>query len=344
MGRTARTKARVDWVDYAKGFCIIMVVMMHSTLGVEKAAGAEGWMTYIVAFAKPFRMPDFFMISGLFLAQVIDRDWRTYGDRKIVHFGYFYVLWLVIQFAFKAPGMIADEGVLGAMREFLLAFIDPFGTLWFIFLLPVFFAVTKLLRGVPVWLVWLAAAALETLPIQTGWVIPDEFAARFVYFYSGYIFAPLIFRFAARVIDRPVEAAAGLALWAILEGVAVFGGISEMPFVSLALGMLGAAAVIAFSALLSKSHRLGWLRYCGQNSIVIYLAFFLPMAATRTLLLKTGIIPDLGTVSLIVTTVAVVTPILFFWLVRGTRFRFLFERPAWARLDRSPAPSLAAAE
>ena len=26
---------RVDWVDYAKGICIVMVVMMHSTLGVE---------------------------------------------------------------------------------------------------------------------------------------------------------------------------------------------------------------------------------------------------------------------------------------------------------------------
>ena len=35
---------RVDWVDYAKGFCIVMVVMMHSTLGVEQAAGHEGWM------------------------------------------------------------------------------------------------------------------------------------------------------------------------------------------------------------------------------------------------------------------------------------------------------------
>ena len=32
--------ARVDWVDYAKGFCIVMVVMMHSTLGVELAADA----------------------------------------------------------------------------------------------------------------------------------------------------------------------------------------------------------------------------------------------------------------------------------------------------------------
>jgi uncharacterized membrane protein YcfT len=33
--------ARVDWVDYAKGICIILVVMMHSTLGVEKAAGEQ---------------------------------------------------------------------------------------------------------------------------------------------------------------------------------------------------------------------------------------------------------------------------------------------------------------
>lgn len=51
---------RVDWVDVAKGFCIILVVMMHSTLGVEKAAGETGWMGLVVSFAQPFRMPDFF--------------------------------------------------------------------------------------------------------------------------------------------------------------------------------------------------------------------------------------------------------------------------------------------
>ncbi len=69
--------ARVDWVDYAKGICIVMVVMMHSVLGVEQAAGQTGFMHALVAFAKPFRMPDFFLISGLFLSVVIDRDWRT---------------------------------------------------------------------------------------------------------------------------------------------------------------------------------------------------------------------------------------------------------------------------
>ncbi len=83
---------------------------MHSTLGVEQAAGREGWMHAAVAFARPFRMPDFFLISGLFLARVIDRDWRDYLDKKVVHFAYFYVLWVTIQFAFKAPMFAADMG------------------------------------------------------------------------------------------------------------------------------------------------------------------------------------------------------------------------------------------
>ena len=94
-GAPARS-GRVDWVDYAKGICIIMVVMMHSVLGVELAAGETGFMHFFVTFAKPFRMPDFFLISGLFLPLVIDRDWRTYLDRKVVHFAYFYVLWVTI--------------------------------------------------------------------------------------------------------------------------------------------------------------------------------------------------------------------------------------------------------
>ena len=74
----AALSGRVGWVDFAKGFCIIFVVMMHSTLGVEAAAGSHGWMHHLVQFAKPFRMPDFFLISGLFLALVIDRPWLRY--------------------------------------------------------------------------------------------------------------------------------------------------------------------------------------------------------------------------------------------------------------------------
>src|SRR3569833_325861 len=148
MERTnVQQTGRGDWVDYAKGFCIIMVVMMHSTLGVELAANAKGWMHYAVEFARPFRMPDFFLISGLFLARVIDRDWRTYLDKKVVHFAYFYALWVTIQFAFKAPMFARQEGWAHVGRDYLEAFIEPFGTLWFIYLLPIFFVVIKLPRN-----------------------------------------------------------------------------------------------------------------------------------------------------------------------------------------------------
>jgi uncharacterized membrane protein YcfT len=334
---------RVAFVDYAKGFCIIMVVMMHSTLGVEKAAGAEGWMHSLVEFARPFRMPDFFLISGLFLARVIDRDWRTYLDRKVVHFAYFYLLWLTIQFAFKAPAIAGEEGLPAVAAAWLVALVEPFGTIWFIYVLPIFFVVAKATRGLPWAAIWIAGAVLEALPIHTGWILVDEFAARFVYFYTGYIFAPQVFRLADAVIARGWLAGGFLLAWALVNGLAVFAGLADLPGVSLALGLVGAAAVVSISALLSKSGLMAPIRYCGLNSIVIYLAFFLPMAASRTVLLKLGIIDDIGTISLLVTASGVVFPLILFRIVRATPFRFLFERPLWARLG-PPRTALVPAE
>jgi uncharacterized membrane protein YcfT len=335
---------RVDWADYAKGFCIIMVVMMHSTLGVGEAVGREGFMHLLVAFAKPFRMPDFFMISGLFLSRVIDRDWRTYLDRKVVHFAYFYVLWVTIQFAIKAPVFAAAHGWPYVIEQYALAFIEPFGTLWFIYLLPIFFVVTKATRNLPSAAVWCAAAGLQIATIRTGWTTIDEFTDRFVYFYTGYLLAPQIFTFAALVQARSRRAATGLLDWALVNGGLVCAGVAGWPVISLALGLAGATAVIAVSALMARAHVFGWVRYCGEHSIVIYLAFFLPMAATRTLLLKTGLVSDVGVMSLIVTTAGVVGALAMWWAVRGTALKFLFERPdAFWIAPRQPAAIPAAA-
>src|SRR4051794_4384131 len=299
------TPARIDWVDTAKGICIVMVVMMHSVLGVEAAAGQPGFMHALVAFAKPFRMPDFFLISGLFLSVVIDRDWRTFLDRKVVHFAYFYVLWVTIQFGFKAPSFAAESSWSHVGALYLESFIEPFGTLWFIYLLPVFFVVTRVLRRAPPLAVWAAAAALEMLHVATGWTVIDEFCARFVYFYSGYLFAAHVFALSDRARARPVLALAGLALWALINGGLVELGVSEWPLLSLALGLAGACAIIVTGTLLARLQWLNFLRYCGEHSIVIYLAFFLPMAATRTLLLHAALIPDVGIVSLMVTVAGV---------------------------------------
>ncbi len=174
----AMSNGRVDWVDAAKGICIIMVVMMHTTLGLEEVSGQQGWMHAVVAFSQPFRIPDFFLISGLFLAATIDRPWKLYLDRKVLHFVYFYVLWVVIQFAFKGTfAVMGGESVQQIVNNLVFTIVQPFGTLWFIYLLPVFFVVTKLCRAVP-WALLGTAAILEILPTDTTALI-DSMAASF---------------------------------------------------------------------------------------------------------------------------------------------------------------------
>src|SRR5262249_60210027 len=96
--------------------------------------------------------------------------------------------------------------------------------------------------GFPPAAIWLVGAALELarvgFALSTGWTVIDEFAARFVYFYTGYLLAPRIFALAARVQARPAIAGLALAGWALLDGFAVFGGWSKLPVGSLGLGLV----------------------------------------------------------------------------------------------------------
>src|SRR3569833_2379392 len=342
---TSATGHRVDWVDYAKGICIVMVVMMHSVLGVEAAAGQTGFMHAVVAIAPPFRPPARPPPSGLLLGVVIDRDWRTFLDRKVVHFAYFYLLWVTIQFGFKAPAFAAESGWQHAGYLYLESFIEPFGTLWFIYLLPIFFVVIKLTRKLPSPVILGIAVVLEAAHIATGWTVIDEFCARFVYIYIGYLFANHVFALSDVAREHPWAAIAGLTAWALINAGLVASGVSEWPVISLALGLAGACAIITMGTLLARAHLLNGIRFCGEHSIVIYLAFFLPMAATRTLLLKTGIIPDIGTVSLIVTIAGVLGALLIWRAALAVHANFLFERPdAFWIAPRKRRTSLQAAE
>ena len=330
--------SRIDWVDYAKGICLILVVMMHSTLGVEKAAAAVSWLHPFIEWARPFRMPDFFLISGLFLSSRINQPWREYLDSKVLHFIYFYVLWLFIQTVFKACLTCGMEGAVDAAKVFFEGFAEPFGTLWFIYLLPIFFVLTKALHHVPPFIVFLAGAILLSLRIDTGWLMIDEFASRFVYFYLGFWLAKPIFAFAAQVNARSIPVIlAGLVIWGITNALMVQAGLSLLPGFNLLLGVIGACAVISTGVLLSKFKLAEALRYCGQNSIVIYLAFFLFMATSRTVLLRLFPQFDIGWVSLAVTACGVVGPVILFWFTRGTILNFLFTRPNWAKLEKTGA-------
>lgn len=332
-------KVRIEWVDYAKGICIFFVVMMHVNDVVQERAGTSGWLEDVVTFARPFRMPDFFLIAGLFLSSAMRRPWRSYLDSKVVHFMYFYVLWMTLQFVvFTLQFEIRHHT---SPPEIVLLYfkrwIDPVGPLWFIHMLPVFFLVTRLLRWVPAPLIWLGAAALHSLHPSTGWKVPDEFSTRYVYFFSGYILAPYVFQIASWAHARIWAALGYLACWGVGNALVVMAGWSTLPFVSLGLGYAGALAVITAAVMFSKISWTTPLRYLGQNSIVVYLGdFWVAFVMVRVL---EKAIPDIGARGLISTVLTVIGTIVLWRVTLRTPARFLYERPRWLRLRSDAAPS-----
>lgn len=331
------TNERIDWVDYAKGICIILVVMMHAVNRVEGQIGAEGFLGPIVHFAQPFRMPDFFLISGLFLSRSLNGPLTEYIDRKFIHFVYFYVLWHTIQLAvFDLPLLMSSPDSFLSM--WLFGFVEPSGTLWFVHMLLIFYAVTRLLRQVPVMVVFAGAVALQSAYqlgwIDTGWSVLDRFANRYVYFFAGYAFAPAVFAFASRAASSVPLALAGLFTWALINQLGVDRGLQTGFGTSLVLGAMGATAVCTISALLVRFDWAKVLRYCGRHSIVIYLVFPIPLAIMLKLIAIGSVSDDLsGPASLVTLAACIAAPLALHRILRPTPLRALFERPQWARLQ-----------
>lgn len=332
MALPTTDRTRIDWLDHARGICIILVVMLYATELVGDRAGREGWLHAVAHFAKPFRMPDFFVLSGLLFPLAIGRDWRTFLDRKVVHFAYFYILWLTILVGFRAL-----SGGKDSIAYYAMGLWQPYSLLWFIYMLPVFYVVTRATRGLPPWLVWCAAAVLQSIPFETEVKVLEKFVRYFVFFYSGYLFSTHFTRFAGWVAGHRGAALAGLAAWAAVNGALVFGGLATLPGVSLALALAGAAAVIAVAVLAARIPAAGFLGYCGALSIVIYLGFFIPMTLVRKALAVSGLVGDVGLTSAIATVAGIAGALALHRVVRGTRLAFLFERPRWAHMsERKP--------
>jgi uncharacterized membrane protein YcfT len=225
--------------------------------------------------------------------------------------------------------------VLEIAGRYLMRWIEPSGALWFIHILPVFFVVTRLLRPVPPWLVWLAAAALHNLQIESEWHVIREGASRYVFFYSGYVLAPHIFRIAALAYEREVAALGYLACWGVGNALVIGAGWSQLPFVSLGLGYAGALAVIITAVMLSKLPWARPLQYCGQNSIVVYLAdWAVSLVVVRAL---APLIGDIGTLGLVATVVTMAGTLALWRVALRTPARFMYVRPRWLTLEREGA-------
>jgi len=328
---TSNGKPRVDWIDAAKGLTIMLVVMKHVTYGTAVSLGHMPYIFNILSeWTIPFRMPLFFLVAGLFAKKALFAPTRQFMDSKILHFGYFYLLWSLIQIGLKI--ILPHEGNwLVTYKDLLLIPLEPFGLLWFIYALAVYFTIMRFARDVRPAIMIFFALAMYFTRLDTGWTMPDEFARRFIFFVSGVYAAPYVFSLASWTMAQVTRGfLLGVAALAAV-GLIVYTGAIDYRAVELAAGYIGAFGTIMLVALLAKAGYAKPLTFVGARSLYIFLAFFLPMAATRVGMIKLGF-ENGDLITLVALIMAIGSPILAYEITKNTFLDFAFKRPNMFRL------------
>ncbi len=89
----------MQWIDYLKGITIILVVYYHSLLGIKRSiGGVPAFLDNANLTFLSFRMPLFFLLSGIFISKSLER--KTPGkllSSKFEMLIYPYLVWSVMQ-------------------------------------------------------------------------------------------------------------------------------------------------------------------------------------------------------------------------------------------------------
>jgi peptidoglycan/LPS O-acetylase OafA/YrhL len=191
----------------------------------------------------------------------------------------------------------------------------------------------RLARSVPPVFVYGVALALFFIRPHTGWMIPDEFAHRFVFFVSGVYLAQHVFTLATWA-DNHMRPALALSLtYFACIAFFVWNGMIENRLVEVVASYTGAAATIMVISLLSARGFTKPLAYVGSRSLVIYLAFFIPMALSRVILIKLGF-ENADLVTALVYVTAVAGSLIAYTIALKTPLRFFYVRPSFLHLKK----------
>lgn len=170
-GHRAAATDRIAWVDFARGLCVLAVVLTHvATYHYEPVVSAAAGLAAVVwAQANDVlglvRMPALVMISGWLAAGKISNGLGAPKTREsIATNAYLYVVWLAVYAGITVllggPRVVPEAVRPGG--DFVRQLIAPDTTLWFIYGLATYVLVMSLLRRLP-------APAVMAASFVVGW-------------------------------------------------------------------------------------------------------------------------------------------------------------------------------
>lgn len=296
-----KTVGRFEWVDAAKGFCMVLVVLLHVSGWYETEVNNGEptlWWTFSEAFA-PLRMPLFFFISGFLVAPSLGRSLgRT--RRKTIGIYSVYLIWTALFVArLLVPAARGGED-LPSVGDTLITLAMP-SSFWYLWALPVFFLVAWVCHRLLGRFSALALAPFAILAVFAPLIDPataNVLQAPLGRLEIGSVAANLVWFFAG-VVGRPVwlRVMENAKWWKFAVSAGIYAGfftiatmtdtVVELKFFLAPFALFAAAQIVALVNM--RAGLLRALRWVGQLTLPVYIFHIFAISALSAVVNLSGI-------------------------------------------------------
>ncbi len=314
---------RLSWPDYAKGMAIALIVVCHTGEGLREA-GLRPWpgvWSHAAAVCYTFMVPVFFVLSGWFSERTRRTKGTQYQIKTVLQcLLYPYLVWSLVQAVLAMVTRAAN--VVPAWSELPGLLLSGYKQFWCLHSLMLSFAVDLILSAArltpPGRAVFGAALALVfSIPLCSLAAPIDRAALHYIYFAVGCCLSER-----ATSAFNPKELLLGAALGTVGLGILHLAGIRFPSPAWIVASFFGLSACFAVAMLLPESRWLWLLTWMGRWSLQIYCLGLICTAATRWLLVRSGL-GDFTVHLLAGTFVGIVVPMAVAYL-DSQYFGFLF--------------------
>jgi fucose 4-O-acetylase-like acetyltransferase len=333
---------RYAWIDYAKGICIILVTFRHVQEGLHPANEPYPyyWLKFADVFFFSFRMPLFFIISGIFLGGALAKKGvKEYVSQRFKTLIWPLLIWGSIQITLQlifADYVNADRKPIDYLNLLIKPRqIEQFWYLHTLFFTGSLYAILKIYGKLKIFHQILLGILLYGI---TGYFRYNDLGGHFfildIFFY--YIFFAVGDLFSKMILDVKnyklfsstktflIFAPLFIALEFFFTKINMAHGIesgyrqpdyyvqNQLPAFFLIVGLIGGAFLIHCSFLLQKANILKFVRVVGYHSLYIYAIHLAVTASTRIFFRHVVHFDNFFFLLFLSTILGIVVPIIFF--------------------------------
>lgn len=340
---------RLTWIDYAKGIAILLVIYRHVFEGIKlSGASIEGreFLEYANIFLFSFRMPLFFIISGVFISKSLGKKGLGhYTEDRARTVLYPYFVWGALHITLQMIFTRYTNGHPDA-KSYLYLFYLPrelahFWYLYALFNVSVLYAFSKqVLRvsattNVAIGLVlYFLSSYTYRQHIETGFIGDIMHYYLFISigdWISGYVLESklkeklgtgisililLPFFLLAQYYFLTKNLEAGIDKYMFVE--------YFQPAIFLLIALVGSFFILNLTFFLQRLDRLKFLTYIGSHSLQIYVAHVMCFAAVRIVMTRFLHINDVVILLICGIIAGATMPLIIDWFANKLNMRWIF--------------------